>query len=313
MTTTDYEAQSNSPNRPSRRSHRKTTKSERYAEQCKPLPPVAGESLEERVDRLDRSLDYLTQCFQDEFEVRDEGSLLVNVITQVLIPFAAISAAISLVYVRIVQWASTNYPGFERTAALSYLVLLTLVLLVLVFARRSGCPAWINRVVDRTEDRFHASVPTRKETLTRNNLVNQWIYVWIVGAILVFIPVTFIVLRSGVAYDFGVRLAIDTAGVCEGSGRIRIFTGGETCVKIQEEHAPHAQDTTGDTALGDTVSTSLSPVEFPQTPIDAQVAEIRLDATTTLALTAFVLAVGICANMGVWWWRNRRVREIDLL
>lgn len=295
------------------RTRRQSTKTQRYAEQCKPLPAVKGESLEERVDRLDRSLDYLTQCFQDEFEVRDEGSLLVNVITQVLIPFAALSAAISLVYVRIVQWASTNYPGFERTAAMSYLALLILVLVVLVLARRSGRPAWINRMVDRTEDRLHASVPTRKETLTRNNLVNQWIYVWIVGAILVFIPVTFIVLRSGVANDLGVRLAIDTAGVCEGSGRIRVFTGGETCVKIQEEHAPRAQDTGGGAALGDTATASLSPVELPDTPIDARVAEIRLDATTTLALTAFVLVIGILASMGLWWWRNRSKRPIDLL
>lgn len=288
-------------------------KAQRYAEQCKPLPPVAGESLEERVDRLDRSIDYLTQCFQDEFEVRDEGSLLVNVITQVLIPFAAISAAISLVYVRLVQWASTNFSGFERVAAMSYLVLLTLVLVVLVAARRSGRPIWINRIVDRTEDWLRASVPPRKETLTRNNLVNQWIHVWIVGAILVFIPVTFIVLRSGVANDLGVRLAIDTAGVCEGSGRIRIFTGGETCVKIQEENAPRLNETSADTALGDNASTSLSPVELPETPIDARVAEIRLDATTTLALTAFVLVLGILASMALWWWRNRKIRDIEMI
>jgi hypothetical protein len=289
------------------------TKAERYAEQCKPLPAVTGESLEERVDRLDRSLDYLTQCFQDEFEVRDEGSLLVNVITQVLIPFAAISAAVSLVYVRIVQWASTNFPGFERAAAMSYLALLTLVLVVLISARRRGRPTLINRMIDRTEDRLHASVPARKETLTRNNLVNQWIYVWIVGAIVVFIPVTFIVLRSGMANDLGVRLAIDTAGVCEGSGRIRIFTGGETCVTIQEEHAPGLDDTGGSAALGDAGPTALSPVELPDTPIDARVAEIRLDATTTLALTAFVLVLGILASMGRWWWRNRSKRPIDLL
>jgi hypothetical protein len=313
MTTTERELQSNLPSQASSRSCRKMTKAERYAEQCKPLPAIEGESLEDRVDRLDRSLDYLTQCFQDEFEVRDEGSLLVNVITQVLIPFAAISAAISLVYVRLVQWASTNFSGFERAAAMSYLALLTLVLIVLVLARRSGRPVWINRIVERTEDRLQASVPARKETLTRNNLVNQWIYVWIVGAILVFIPVTFIVLRSGVANDLGVGFAIDTAGVCEGSGRIRIFTGGETCVKIQEEHAQHQNETSGEAALGDTASTSLSPVELPETPIDARVAEIRLDATTTLALTAFVLVLGILASMGLWWWRNRKIRDIEMI
>jgi hypothetical protein len=275
---------------------------------------VADETLEERVARLDRSLDYLTQCFQDEFAVRDEGSLLVNIITQVLIPFAAISAAISLVYVQVVQWAATDYPSFERVAAIGYLAVLALVLIVLVYARMSGRPGWVDATIDRAEDRFHSSVPTRKETLTRNNLVNQWIYVWIVGAILVFIPLTFIVLRSGVANDLGVRLAIDTAGVCDGSGRIRIFTGGETCVEIQEDHAPELSATGSDTSLGGgAASPTLSPVEIAETPADAQVAEVRLDATTTLALAMIVLVLGILANMALWWWRNRRVRPIDLM
>ncbi len=296
------------------RTRRQSTKAQRYAEQCKPLPAVDGESLEERVDRLDRSLDYLTQCFQDEFEVRDEGSLLVNIITQVLIPFAAISAAISLLYVQLVQWAANHFPSFERVAAMSYLVLLALVLLILVYARRSGRLAWINRTIDRIEDRFHTSVPVRKETLTRNNLVNEWIYIWIVGAILVFIPVTFIALRSGVANDLGVRLAIDTAGVCDGPGRIRIFTGSATCIKIQEDHAPGMSGTGSAASLGDAaVSPVFSPVEVAETPIDAQVAEIRLDATTTLALTALVLVAGILTGMGLWWWRNRSTRPIDLM
>ena len=138
------------------------TRAQRFAEHCQPLPAVGGETLQDRVDRLDRSLDYLTQCFQEEFEVRDEGSLLVDVITQVLIPFAAISAAISLVYVRLVQWTETGFPSFERVAAIGYLAVLASVLLVLVYARASGRMRWLNSMIDRGEGRFRSSVPMRK-------------------------------------------------------------------------------------------------------------------------------------------------------
>lgn len=281
--------------------------------ECLPFPPAADETLEERVERLDASLVYVAQCFQDELAVRDEGSLLVNVITQVLVPFAAISAAISLLYVRVTQWAATNYPSFERVAALSYLVVLALLLILLIYARTSGHIPWINKTIDRTEDRFHSSVPKRKETLTRNNLVNQWIYVWIVGAVLVFIPLTFIVLRSGIGNDLGVRLAIDTAGICEGSGRIRIFTGSDTCVQIQEDHAAELNDTNGNQSVADAAPPELSSVDFAVTHEDAQAAEIRLDATTTLSLAVILLVFGILVNMALWWWRNHRVRSIELV
>lgn len=296
------------------KTRRPSAKDRRFAEQCKPLPPVPGETLDERVDRLDRSLDYLTRCFQDEFAVRGEGSLLIRIITQVLIPFVAISAAISLLYVQLAEWASNNFPRFERIAAVSYLTLLALVLLLLIFARSSGRLVWLNRAIDRIENRFHTSVPIRKETLTRNNLVNEWIYIWIIGALLVFIPVTFIVLRSGVANDLGVRLAIDTAGVCDGPGRIRLFTGSATCVRIQEDHAAELSDTRKHTSVGDTgMAPTFSSVETAKTPLDAQIAEIRLDATTTLALAMFVLVIGIVFGMAVWWRRNRKLRPIEVM
>lgn len=290
------------------------SKAQRYAEQCKPLPAVDGETLEERVDRLDRSLDYLTRCFQDEFEVRDEGTLLVDIITQVLLPYAAISAAVSLLYVRLVEWSTTHFPSFERVAAYTYLALLLAILAVLVYARRSGKLPWVNAAIDKTEDAFAPSVPLRKETLTRNNLVNRWIYLWVVGAFALFIPLTFIVLRSGIADDFGVRLAIDTADVCDGPGRIKIFTGGETCVEIQEDNASLPDDTDIQNATGvEPGGNVLGSVEVADTASEANVAEIRLDMTTTLALAVFVLMVGILASMALWWWRNRKLRHIDVV
>jgi hypothetical protein len=290
------------------------TKAERYAEQCKPLPPVAGESLEDRVDRLDRSLDYLTQCFQDEFEVRDEGTLLVDVITRVLLPFAALSTAASLLYVRLVEWSTVHFPSFERVAAVTYLGLLLLILAVLLSARQSGRFRRVNSMIDKTGARFTASVPIRKETLTRNNVVNRWIYIWVAGAFTLFIPLTFIALRSGVADDLGVRLVVDTANVCDGPGRVHIFTGSQTCVEIQEDNAPEPGDTNIQNATGgEAGGARLGNVEVADTALEAHVAEIRLDTTTTLALAVIVLIGGILAGMALWWWRNRRVRKIDLL
>jgi hypothetical protein len=290
------------------------TRAQRYAERCKPLPAVAGETTDERVERLDASLTYLSQCYQDELDVRNEGTLLVDVITRVLIPFAALSAAISLIYVRLVEWAATHYPDFERAAAIIYLALLALTLALLVIARRSGWPGWINGTIDLVEDRVTTSVPVRKETLTRNNFVNRWIYIWLVAGVLFFIPLTFIALRSGVADELGLRLVVDTSNVCDGSGRIRLFRGSSTCLDILEGKSPmDGQTELANAVGGEPDRTMIGPVGLADSALDAHIAEIRLDTTTTLALAVFLLVLGILVSMAIWWWQNRKLRNIDVM
>jgi hypothetical protein len=290
------------------------TRAQRYAERCKPLPAVADETTDERVERLDASLTYLSQCYQDELDVRNEGTLLVDVITRVLIPFAALSAAISLVYVRLVEWAATHYPDFERAAAIIYLALLALTLALLVIARRSGWPGWINGTIDLVEDRVTTSVPVRKETLTRNNFVNRWIYIWLVAGVLFFIPLTFIALRSGVADELGLRLVVDTSNVCDGSGRIRLFRGSSTCLDILEGKSPmDGQTELANAVGGEPDRTMIGPVGLADSALDAHIAEIRLDTTTTLALAVFLLVLGILVSMAIWWWQNRKLRNIDVM
>ena len=96
--------------------------------------------------------------------------------------------------------------------------------------------------------------------------------------------------------------------------RIRIFTGGETCVEIQEDHLDELSDTASTAVIGNLdAAASFASIEIADTPAEAQVAEIRLDTTTTLALAMFVLILGILANMARWWWRNRKQRNIDLM
>jgi hypothetical protein len=293
---------------------RRTTRAQRFAENCTPLPAEPNETLEERVDRLDASLTYLSQCYQDELDVRDEGNLLVDVIGRVLIPFAALSAAISLIYVRLVEWAATHYPDFERAAAIAYFVLLGLTLALLSVAHGFGWPGWVTRGIDAIEGRIRSSVPVRKETLTRNNVVNRWIYLWLVGATLFFIPLTFIALRTGVADEIGLQLVIDTANVCDGSGRVRLFTGSSTCLDILEDKMPTGGQTAPASSVGDDATTALiGPVALADSALDAHIAEIRLDTTTTLGLAVAILVLGMLATIGFWWWRNRRVRDIDLL
>jgi hypothetical protein len=290
------------------------TRAQRYAERCKPLPAVADETTDERVERLDASLTYLSQCYQDELDVRNEGTLLVDVITRVLIPFAALSAAISLIYVRLVEWAATHYPDFERAAAIIYLALLALTLALLVIARRSGWPGWINGTIDLVEDRVTTSVPVRKETLTRNNFVNRWIYIWLVAGVLFFIPLTFIALRSGVADELGLRLVVDTSNVCDGSGRIRLFRGSSTCLDILEGKSPmDGQTELANAVGGEPDRTMIGPVGLADSALDAHIAEIRLDTTTTLALAVFLLVLGILVSMAIWWWQNRKLRNIDVM
>ncbi len=230
-----------------------------------------------------------------------------------LLPFAALATAVSLLYVRLVEWSSAQYPAFERTAAYTYLGLLALCLLVLVYARTSGRLRPVNNIIDWTEEYTHSSVPVRKETLTRNNFVNRWIYIWLIGAATLFIPLTFIALRSGIGDDLGVRLVIDTANICDGPGRVHLFTGSQTCVEIQEEHQPSPNDTDLQNPTGGGSSTVLGHVEVADSALEANVAEIRLDATTTLAFSVLLLVAGIPVSMALWWSRNRKVREIEVL
>lgn len=302
------------PPAPQRQKRRKPAAADRFAEQCKPLPPVPGETPEERLERLDASLAYLTQCFQDEFEVREESTLLVDVITQVLLPFAAISAFVSLIYVRVVEWSSVHFPNFERVAAIVYLLLLACVLLLLVVAQKKRRPRIVVGMIDKVHAVVDQSVPERKETLTRNNYVNRWIYLWVVGAVTLFIPLTFIMLRSGAADHLGVRLVVDTANVCDGPTRIYLFRGSETCVEIQEEDAQSSESTSAsaESALGLSPPV-INPVDQASSPLEANIAEVRLDTTTSLAMAVLLLVVGIPASMALWWWRYHRVRDIDLM
>ena len=247
--------------------------------------------------------------------MRDEGTLLVDIITRVLIPFAALSTAASLFSVRIVQWSSVHSPSFERNAADAHFAMLGALLLLLVYARKSGHLNWLNGLIDASGDALGANVPERKETLTRNNIVHRWISIWIIGACLVFIPMTFIVLRSGIADELGVQVAIDTANVCDGPGRIYLLTGSNTCVEIQEDNLDLASEMEISNSTGMKPGRSaISPIEFADTPIDAHFAEIRLDTTTTLALAVLLLVAGVLAGMALWWWRNRpRSRDIELI
>jgi hypothetical protein len=64
---------------------------------------------------------------------------------------------------------------------------------------------------------------------------------------------------------------------------------------------------------GEADRTMIGPIRLADNALDAHIAEIRLDTTTTLALAVVILVLGILASIVIWWWRNRRVRDIDLL
>lgn len=180
-------------------------------------------------------------------------------------------------------------------------------------ARTSGRLRPVNNIIDWTEEYTHSAYRSARKLLTRNNFVNRWIYIWLIGAATLFIPLTFIALRSGIGDDLGVRLVIDTANICDGPGRVHLFTGSQTCVEIRKNTNPPQTIPISRIPLAADRPRCSGMSRWRIAHWRANVAEIRLDATTTLAFSVLLLVAGIPVSMALWWSRNRKVREIEVL
>jgi hypothetical protein len=241
--------------------------------------------MEELLRNYQQAADDLAQCFEDELAIRPESSLLNRVVVKILVPFAAVSATLSAVYTSSISWAKEHYPSAENALGVAHLLFALCLLLLWLLLRETDHFPRIRRLRDHIHAYLESGTPGRTETLTRNRIVNDWIYVWFVFGAIVFVPAFYFLLRANAFDRAGLDILIDTAGICQpGSDGISVYRGSETCASI-----------TGTTAAA--------------SPQQAEASEIRLDATTTLAFYAVLLVLGVLVAMGLWWHRERALRH----
>lgn len=246
-----------------------------------PPPELRGdESTEETLARYQQALVDLAQCFDDELTIRPESSLLNRVVIKILLPFAAATATLSALYTRGIFWADRRFRYAEEALGIAQLLLALVLIGVWLLARKTDRFPRVRRFNGHVRAYLESQTPRRNETLTRNHFVNDWIYFWFVVGAVVFIPTTYFVLRANAFDRLGMEMLVEAAGICRrGSDAINAFRDSSTCASI----------------------TGISPASSHQ---QAKAAEIRLDATTALALYAILLAAGILVSMAIWWRHN---------
>lgn len=251
---------------------------------CQPPTLPASDSAEEVLAHYQQALVDLAQCYDDELTIRPTSSLLNLVILKILIPFATVSALLSTLCASAIVWANARFADAELALAIVHLLIATLVLALWYLMSRTNRIPRLRQVRDAIRAYLGNRTPRRNETLTRNHLVNGWIYIWFVSGIVIVMPLLFYLLRAHALDHLGMNVLIDTAGICKpGSDGISFFRGSDTCASI---------------------STRISGMSAAQ----RESSEIRLDATTTLTIYTAVMMVGILVAMVRWWTHDRRYR-----
>lgn len=252
---------------------------------CPPPEPVPGETTEATLARYQQAFAELAQCLDDELTIRPESSLLSRVVIKILVPFVALSAAISTFYASAIGWAKGTFSYSEYVLGIAHLLLAIGLLVCWLVLRRSNRFPRLRRLRTRIQAYLEAKVPKRTETLTRNSVVNRWIVFWFIFGFVFFVPFVFFLFRADAFDRLGMGMVVDTAGLCNsGADGFGLYRGSHTCASIAG------------------ASSNL-------TPAQANAAEIRLDATTTLTLYMVVLIAGIALSMVAWWSDSRAHRQ----
>jgi hypothetical protein len=277
---------------------------------CQPPEPGDGESIEAALARHQQALVDMAQCFDDELRVRPESSLLSFLFFKVVVPFLAISTAISAFYSRMLQTAKPRFSYAEHGLALLHLVVAVAVLGLWWQYRKQGEQSRFGRCKRALEGAFKVAVPPAKESLARNAVVNRWIFLSLMLGIVFFMPALFYLLRANALEQLGTRYVIDTIGICRPTvGGYNPFEGSDTCEGSGANYVQRPSLTDGNAVTGSDASSGLLGVG-PATLDPAQIdtAEVRLDGTTALATYLVVLLGGIGVSMAIWWNRQRRAR-----
>ena len=158
---------------------------------------------------------------------------------------------------------------------------------------------------------LNLTVPPSKERLTRNRLVNRWIFFWLTWGLIIGLPLIFFIFRSNALERANLHLTFDTANVCAPTAQgYNPYEGSDVCDNRGYTYVDSSDaSTSSDIDLGAEATGSTLEVIPTRTIDDYNRAEVRIDVTTTLVLYFFILIGGILDNMIRWWRRDKKRRQ----
>mgnify|MGYP001178228889 CR=1 FL=1 len=276
---------------------------------CRPtIPAPENETDSEKIERIQREFESLRDCVNAELKVRTESSLLTLIILKVLLPFAAIAAGFSAIYIGMLRAGESANKHPERIFAVGYLIIAVGAIFLWRALRKPGSGGRGDSVDRSVRSALNLTVPPSKERLTRNKLVNNWIFFWLTWGLILGLPLIFFLFRSDALDRAGLHITFDTANVCAPTAEgFNPYEGSDVCDNRGYTYVDSKDlSTSSETAFGaDANAKSLNVV--PSHTIDEfNTAEVRIDVTTTLVFYFVILIGGILVNMARWWRRDKK-------
>ncbi|MCA9859247.1 MAG: hypothetical protein KC438_05960 [Thermomicrobiales bacterium] len=276
---------------------------------CRPtIPPPANETDAERIARIEREFEQLRDCVNAELKVRAETSLLAIILLKLVLPFTAIAAGFSTVYIAVLRASNTEGDRTELFLGLGYAILAAGAILLWRSFRKPGSGGRGDAMDRSIRNVLKLSVPPSKEKLTRNRYVNRWILFWLTWGLILGLPLIFFLFRADALERAGLKLVFDTADICAPTvGGYNPYEGSDVCADSGYTYASSADASTGSgTGVGSESGLDSLTIVPPRTESEVNVAEVRLDVTTTLVLYFLILIVGILVSMIRWWRADRK-------
>lgn len=270
---------------------------------CRPstLPPE-HESDSERLDRIQHEFDVFRDCVNAELKVRAESSLLTSIVVKVVLPFAAIAAGFSAIYIAMLRAGESQSTHPELIFAAGYVVIASGAILLWRSLRRPGRGGRGDVIDQSIRNILRLTVPPSKAKLTRNDPVNRWVLFWLTWGLVIGLPIIFFIFRGNALDRAGLHLTFDTANVCAPTvGGFNPYEGSDVC-KNRGYTYVSSQDvaTAATTGVGtENLPETLSVVP-PRSLAEITAANVRIDVTTTLVVYFLILIAGIVVNMIRW-------------
>jgi hypothetical protein len=282
---------------------------------CRPAAPAPENETEaEQIARMQREVNALRDCVNAELKVRTESSLMTLIIVKVLLPFAAIAAGMTALYAGFLRAGDGQTRHPELYLGIAYLVIAAGAIGLWRLRRKPGSGGRGDALDRSVRGALNLTVPPSKERLTRNKLVNRWIFFWLTWGLIIGLPLIFFIFRADVLDRAGFHLTFDTANVCAPTAQgFNPYEGSDVCDNRGYTYVDSKDLTTSSDIEIGTVAGAASLETVPSHTIDEfNTAKVRIDVTTTLVLYFVILVGGIIVNMFRWWRQDKkRKRKIE--
>jgi hypothetical protein len=282
---------------------------------CRPAAPAPeNETDSEKIDRVQREFEALRDCVNAELKVRTESSLMTLIIVKILLPFAAIAAGMTALYAGFLRAGDGQTRHPELYLGIAYLVIAAGAIGLWRMRRKPGSGGRGDALDRSVRGALNLTVPPSKERLTRNKLVNRWIFFWLTWGLIIGLPVIFFLFRADVLDRAGIHITFDTANVCAPTAQgFNPYEGSDVCDNRGYTYVDSRDmSTSSATGVGTEANAGSLEVVPPHTLDEFNTAKVRIDVTTTLVLYFVILIGGILVNMIRWWRRDKkRKRQIE--